>query len=269
LVIGLYRAFEFTLRGFPILSARAWATIAIALWLWPVVFILLGTSLGIAGRPFRALAVLTQSRPLSAAEGQTHLPSDIQVRAVDLDGAPDAKPMSLLRGWRQYVIVSEVLVEELDAEEFEAVLRHEEYHLQESNRALLLEALSPIVGGKNALLAFYDYRESERAADDRAVEYVGHKATYRAVEKMYNLAATANTAPNRIRIHHPGIVRREEISERVNDLNAVAKIRRLLRYPIATLNAPYQLYFGAVLLETAHLDAEARLNRLNQKVHGA
>jgi Zn-dependent protease with chaperone function len=265
MVAGLYQALAYNFRELPGLSPRGWSTVVVTLWLWPIGIIVVGTALGVVGRPFRALAALARSDRLSAARGQHLLGDDIQIRTVDLGGVPDAKPMTVLGGWRQYVFVSEVLVETLTDEEFEAVLRHEEYHLQESNRSLLAEALSLLVGGKNALLAFYDYRASERAADDYAARHTSYNTTHDAVEEMYKLAAAADDTADRLGINHPGIVHREAAQGLLEDLQDPGRLRRVFQRLMAGPAATYELYFGGALLDTAHLDPEARLARLRER----
>jgi NADH:ubiquinone oxidoreductase subunit 3 (subunit A) len=268
MIYGFYEMFHNVVSGFPIIPPRMLSTLLIALLLWPVFIIFFATVAELFHRPYRAFRNLSRSTPLTDEEGQDLLPPDIQIRRFDNDGEPDARPMTLLGGWRKYVFVSDVLVTDEafvadDRKRLAAILRHEEYHIREDNQSFLIECLSLFVGGKNSLLAFYDYRESERNADDYAAEQTSELTTWQALDSMYDLKAEAAETDNPIGTRRPGIVQREQVTKTLEQVDD--DISNLVSKVIINLRAAYDLYFGSVLLETAYLDPDERLDRLSDE----
>jgi hypothetical protein len=223
--------------------------------LWPVGFIVIGSVVELLAQPIRLSLVLMQSQPLSENEGQNLLPDNIQVRRYNCGGRPQAKPVRAFFGLRQYVIVSDIVADELNSapkKELEAVLRHEEYHLQEDQFGLILKFITPLFGGKNAAFAFYDYRESERSADDYAARETSPAVMRRALDQLGELLAdfTESKKTQRIPGQYPGIVRRdtgdsasESDSEESSESDDSAEGGRE-SWLQSRLIAVYNVYFG-------------------------
>jgi hypothetical protein len=171
--------------------------------------------------------------------------------------------MTVLFGLRKYVIVSSLILEEFEDEELEALLRHEEYHLNERNFSLFADLLSILLGGRNTLLAFYDYRKSERNADAYAASRVGRVPLWHALHRLFQLRANSPTSSDDSPIRHPGVVGRTTPTEgesKESEETTENLLKRLLSSIDAYTKAPQVLYFGGALLATAHLEEEARLS---------
>jgi hypothetical protein len=166
-------------------------------------------------------------------------------------------------GSKQYVFVSQILVEELSQAELEAILRHEEFHVREPSNSLLASFLSLFIGGKNSLLAFYDYRASERAADDYAADKTSRTTVRRAIGRVYDIKADVVGLNNRIKIRHPGIIQPDDIGRVFERIKSGGnRIVNIFRIVWKSIIISYDLYFGSALLETAHLDRQKRIERL-------
>ncbi|MFB6188039.1 MAG: M48 family metalloprotease, partial [Halobacteriaceae archaeon] len=185
------------------------------------------------------------------------LPEDVSVLLLDEsdEGSVVAHPVSVLFGWRKYIVVSKLVVEELSEDELEAVLAHESYHIR--NGDLEVGALASILslgfGGKNSLLVFYDFPRIEAEADRFARDQVGLESIVVAIDKLDILVK--QSAGKEIPSTSPGFVDLEEVNEY---LKSDSLGRNLRRY----LNAPSDLLFGDTLLKTAHSNAETRISRL-------
>ena len=262
---GIYRVLDYNLRGIPLVVPRTASLVVLGIFLWPFLFIIAGTVCEILARPYRTVAALRGSTPLTESEGQSLLSSDIQIRSMPLDGEPDARPLVVLFGLRNYVVVSEVVVEELTDRQLEAVLRHEEYHIRERDPGLVTEGLSFLFGGKNATLAFYDYRQSERKADRYAKRKTSATAIRRALDEMYRLKSEARRQADRVPSRHPGIVSFESLTADGVTEHGTEFRARVMTTISTYLRAPYDLYFGSVLVETAHADSERRLEYLSEE----
>jgi len=114
---------------------------------------------------------------------------DISVEVVKIESeAPVVAPVSTGLG-SSAVLVSQAVVDKLNDDELEAILRHEEYHIM--NRDLLSNLVASVLsvgfGGRNALLAFYGYPGIEVEADKYAVKKTDKSTVIQAVKKMYEL----------------------------------------------------------------------------------
>lgn len=258
---ALYTTLDQTAIVIPYVPARVFSVGFLLTVLWPFVFIGFGTVTQIIGRPYRAVWALWQSYQVSAERIQASVDDDIQVRQINRDGYPDLRPFTLLGLWK-FVLVSEVLIEECEPDELEALLRHEEYHIRERGPGAVAVLFSLFVGGANAIAAFYDFRESEREADKEAAAAVGRAPLRRAIIRTYDLRARASNNP--IPGHTPSAVSPLPTVEGTRMAADVTRTRieqlsTLLR---AYILAPHRLYFGGVLTETAHLRKRERLEML-------
>lgn len=269
---SMYIGLRQIVEGVPFAPLQFTSVLLMLVLLWPVGFIVIGSVVELLAQPIRLTLLLMRSQPLSENEGQNLLPDNIQVRRYNCDGRPQAKPVRAFFGLRQYVIVSDIVVDELNSapkKELEAVLRHEEYHLQEDQFGLLLKFITPLFGGKNAAFAFYDYRKSERSADDYAARETSSAVMRRALDQLGELLAdfTDSKETRKIPGQYPGIIRRstgdsasgsdtEESSE--TDDSTESKRESWLQ---SRLIAVYNVYFGSILLDTAHMDIDSRIER--------
>lgn len=262
LLAGLYRTLDYTLANVPVVSARTASLAFLCTLLWPFVFVAFGTIAELLGRPYRALRVLHLSDPV--ADVQSLVADDIQVRSIDCCGYPDLRPLSVLFGAKEYVIVSGIVLEECPRDELEALLRHEQYHLQERSLGFGATVLSSVLGGANLLPAFYDFRESERKADAAAAEAVGVKPLRHAIIRLYDLQARAGSNP--IAVLHPGAIGTDTTRPETTQIRAEASAigTRVAAVLWSFLVATYQLYFGGILLDTAHMRKKERLDALRE-----
>jgi Zn-dependent protease with chaperone function len=148
--------------------------------------------------------------------------TSINVVTVDSE-VPVAGPVSTGLG-SSSILVSRTVIENLNDDELEAVLRHEEYHI--INRDLLANIAASILsvgfGGRNTLLAFFGYPGIEESADKYAVEKTDKQTMLNANKKMYKMSNSLESEDTEIQ----GL--------------------ELLWKPL------YQFYFGKFLLGTSH-----------------
>lgn len=188
------------------------------------------------------------------------VPEEIQVLVIEEEQASVlVNPMSLLFGWRNYIIINKSVEKKLTPDELDAVLAHEVYHI--NNQDLKVNAAAKIVslgfGGFNALLTFYDYPRIEEEADDYARNKMGATATIVAIDKMDILAQrfSGKTIPGL----SPGFVDSPEFIQ--SGWDSLSGIRAALdEYS----SSPYKLLFGKVILHTAHLEPRERIARIRQ-----
>lgn len=214
----------------------------------PLAWLTVGWLAHLAGSVGGRLVALARSTPLRRAtrpDGAEAARSDrfpVPVRVVPTD-RPLVRPVAVGGLWRG-VLVGRPVVEELAADELRAVVAHEAHHLE--GRDLTAAAVAALAGlgfgGRNALLAFYDYAAAERAADEHAARTVGADAVVRALRRLEGLqsraagAAVADGGP-------------------AGDSAARSATRTARR----TLRAPYDLFFGRVLLDAAHRSVDERI----------
>ncbi|GGL44994.1 hypothetical protein GCM10009037_30520 [Halarchaeum grantii] len=261
-LVDLYRTLDYTFRdaGLP---ARAVGIGYLCLLLWPFVFVALGTVTELLARPIRVATVFLRSSSLPEDDGQDLLPDAVEVRRIDRAGFPALRPLSLPLGLGHYVFVSDVLVAECSRAELHALLEHEHYHIRERSLGVGATVLSSLLGGTTLLPAFYDYRESERAADAAAAAVLDARTVRDAIRRIYELRARTDGTP--LALPHPGIVGADTRTPQ-GDATAVDSLRdaveRLRTTVYAYGTAPYRLYFGSVLVDTAHLRKRERLDAL-------
>lgn len=230
---------DLTVAGFYALLVAPLAWLAVG-WL-----VHLGTS--VVGRA----VALVRSAPLPAAAlGGMGPDTDVEpfpvaVRVVPMD-RPMVRPVAVAGLWRG-VLVGRPVVDGLAADELRAVVAHETHHLH--GRDLTAGAVATLAGlgfgGRNALLAFYDYAAAERAADEHAARTVGPDVLVRALRRLEGLQARGVGRP----VANGGV---EAASTVVH-----TRGRRLVR-------APYDLFFGRALLDSAHRSVDERVRYIRK-----
>lgn len=178
---------------------------------------------------------------------------------------PLVRPVSVGVGLWERIVIRQDVLDTLPPAALDAVVLHEYYHLQ--NRDLQVNALATVLtilaGGRNALLAFYDYPAVERAADQFAARHVGTDAVITAIRLMEQYAMAASTP--RVTSGSPGFTEptdpdyAETTTGRMTFTKAVRRVRRGL---VVSLTAPYMLYFGRVLFDTARPTPDERIATL-------
>ncbi len=177
---------------------------------------------------------LSLYRELAAkTEPDSDIDSSVPVRVLQTDGIV-AHPFRTLTG-NNAILLSRGVIDELDEDELEAVIAHELYHLR--NRDLSRNAVASVfgllVGGRNALVAVYDYPKIEREADEYAVSQVGADALVRALRRLDSMRSLSAARPGVVGDYDGG--------------------------GWWLISAPYQVLFGSVLLENAHASIDERV----------
>jgi len=205
----------------------------------------------------------------------SEVPDNITVLEINDEYGVIVRPISLFFGLKQYILIGESAHKELDTEDqLDAVLAHEVYHIQ--NRDLQVGAVSQLLsfcfGGKNAILAFYDYPKIEREADEYAAKNVGKKPTKIAIDKLDIVSRKLNGGE--ISNASPGMLstkRAEKYSTKMSDLlisgdsekltSRLSSMREVLE---SYTNAPENLLHKDVLVQSSHTDAETRIQRIEE-----
>jgi hypothetical protein len=265
---GLYWTLDYVFADAPFVRARIWSLTFLTVILWPFVFATIGTAIELLARPYRSIRVLYDSTPTSE-EIQSMVDDSIQIRRINRDGDPNLRPLSVFFGFRRYIFVSDVVIDEYkennenrDKNQLKGLLQHEQYHLRERSLGFGATILSSVLGGANLLPAFYDFRKSERQADAYAAEVVGKTSLQHAIIRLYDLKARSD--PNPIGLQHPGVIGADTVRNQFSEIET--ELSNLPGNILTTLwsylSASYQLYFGGILLDTAHMRKRDRLAAL-------
>jgi Zn-dependent protease with chaperone function len=238
-LVGLtpaYSALDAVFAAVPFVPARVLSVSVHLLALGPILYVAVGWVYAVGVGTLARWAALLRSAPLSVA-----IPTTIPVRVAAL-GAPVVRPVSLALGRWPFVIVAEETTALLATDELAAVVAHEAHHLE--GRDLLAGAVAAVaglaVGGRNAVLAFYDYHAAERAADAHAARVTSSGAVIRAIRRLEDAHARRSVSLADAPVRH------------------VATSGRLSTVALA----PYHLLFGTVLLDAAHASTDERVARL-------
>jgi hypothetical protein len=282
-----YVATDSTFQAAPVGPPRVYSLAYLATLSWPFLFIVIGTIAGTLRRPYKLLSILARSRPIKPDSRQQMLTDDIgdNINDIDdieirrIDRGADVTQFRFLFGWRKYIVISDVIIDrlhtgDLRSKEFEAIVRHEEYHLRERHYSILAACLGPFLGGRNALLVFKDYRASEDQADDHAIIHTSQDALSNGIDQVYK-ESTGNTNPSEVILSaNPGVVRREAIDDLFtfddssgdnSDNDDDRLLARASKWLNSRLRMTYYLYFGAILVETAHRSPDKRFDRLKNE----
>lgn len=250
-----YPVLERVFAGWPALSARTYAILIYELLLSPAMFFIGMWVYSTADHLVNRSRIFLQLNTAEQLESGV-VPDSIDVVVSDSD-LPNAHSGSLFFGWRDFIIVSQPLIDSLSNDELDAVLAHEVYHLKNQDWVtnLLASAFAVVTGGRNSLLVFYGYPRIEREADDYAVQVVGQKLVSDALEEleieMLKLRKGGDTSTGD---ELPGIFGMLQ-DTRYWDTEQLSRSKRYLK-------APYRLFFGPLLMDASHLSPEKRRERI-------
>lgn len=260
----IYVSLDAVFQPLPLLSPRSYSLLFASLLFLPTL-LLIGTWLA-----FLVLNILLKVNLIRRGRAESFSginDSSISVISVDV-GRPIIKPLSLFFGLKKCIIVDRSILDLLDQDkgEIQAVLAHEVYHLR--NREVVVNFLSSIFslavfGGKNALLAFYDYPRIEEEADRYAAEKFGAKPLQDALRKIEYLQAQGGSE-SRIeqRLGFPGFIGSQLKSEEKGTDNS-QEDTTLVQRVLADFLAPYSLFYGTVLFDQAHRSIDERIEGLS------
>jgi hypothetical protein len=251
LTSNFYSHLDAFFGGSPLLPSRTYSVGVLILLNAPIVVMVASWVFHLYRNLHSKLKLLTRS---TTDETLSRL-SETSVRILDTE-ALSIYPTVLFFGWKQYIVVSQKVVTELDEKELAAVLAHEQYHLK--NRDYIVNTLASLfslfVGGRNSLLLFYNYGQTERDADRYAADMVGEEALISALDRLELVQLRERKHTSGLTIGSPGFIKslsfRNGFSkELVTDLWFEVK---------SYLTAPYHLFFGRFVFDTAHASIEER-----------
>jgi hypothetical protein len=200
-----------------------------------------------------------------------NLESDLSIYVVPDRGRPVFSLSSYFLGWKPFIVVSEDVVEELTegtigenygVEALEAMVAHEQYHVDNSDlyAEMLASLLSVGFGGRNSLLSFYDYSKAEEKADEFAKKVVGAKPLMIAIDKMDEIQ-NESTSPGLGGAPSFGPFRDSDMTGLdVEDVGG--RLRRYTYLLIVISRSPRMLYASDLLNRSAHLSVEERIDRI-------
>lgn len=242
--------------------------------LWPLVFLVggLGISLCSSGLTWLYHLVFGKWKKVETACGTLSVvvipPNPLLAWYFDEYTQPaTARPGTVLPGMKYCVVLSERVYKELRADPLEALLLHEIFHIRNHDLRvhLLATILSVGFGGQNALLAFRDYSQIERDADDFAKAHVGTRSVVYAINSMKNMqvgtleqSLSGGTHPNFV----PLLIRSKSLENDTDERAAGSHKTTLLQRAVSVFLTPYRLMFGDLVTRTAHLPAHERIARL-------
>ena len=243
--------------GWPLFPSSVYTAMFYTVLLLPIYLFILGWIYSIITE------LATKVRLLTTAErwngDSAIIPEGITVLIPDQDNSLDIRPLSVFFGRRKYIVVSQTVIDTLSEDELEAVFAHETYHIK--NQDLVFNAVASLfavlLGGRNALLTFYDYPAIEREADQYAAVQVGRKPLINAISKLED-----NQIKKRgISVGGPDFIPRrpEQVAE--GD-SLIMKTRNAVNDMQSLYMAPYHLFFGRMLLDAAHLNKNERISFL-------
>jgi len=261
----IYTNLDSVFESLPLLSPRSYSLLFVSLIFLPTLLLI------ITWLAFLILQTISRASLIRGGRKENFVVVDdskISVISVD-SNRPIIQPLTLFFGLRKFIIVDRSVLDilEEDHNELQAVLAHEAYHLR--NREVLVNILSTIFsiavfGGRNALLAFYDYPRIEGEADRYAAEKFGSESLQNALRKIEYLQAQA-TEESRIEqiLGLPGFVGTRAEAEERNTGNPQEEIT-LVKRVLTDFFAPYSLFYGTVLFDQAHRSIDERIEKLSE-----
>lgn len=193
------------------------------------------------------------------------VPDSIKAVVVEEDGFPNAYAGSLFFGLKDFIIINQSMVKLLDDRQLDALLAHEIYHLQNRDWAanLLAGIFSLLFFGRNTLLVFWGYPSVEREADKYAADRVGVEPLQSAlhdltVEKERYRRLRERHLPDESQRSKPSLPGFWTIISNTVSQRRLQRLTELQRY----ITDPYELLFGSIVFQSAHLNLDDRRNRL-------
>jgi Zn-dependent protease with chaperone function len=186
-------------------------------------------------------------------------PETVDAVVADDGGFPASYSGSLFFGLKHFIIVNRSMIDLLDDKELDAIIAHEAYHIQNRDWAanLLAGLFSPLTLGRNTLLVFRGYPQIEQEADDHAAHTVGTQHLKSALQKLelkkvkHQRMSDTDSRENKF----PPL---QEILAAAHTRKTLQPLTQLKQY----LYAPYQIFFGSIIFQSAHHSLEQRQKRL-------
>lgn len=153
--------------------------------------------------------------------------------------------------WKDFIVVSKKLFEDLERGEVEAIIAHEECHIVEndSSLAVFIALFSPVVGlGRNVVYSLFDYKSREFRADSYASEKAGQSQVISALEKLRSLKVES------------AVKRKADLSTVTPTLTPV--IDEEDPNTDSIFDRYYGLYFGNFAVSEVHPSLDERIRRL-------
>jgi len=229
----------------PLLSA------VILLAVLPLLYIPVGILLQTITFPVEIWRLFKNSDPIeSGGDTEVSIDVDAQVRKLYVDGYVAG---SYSTGVRNYIFVSETMVQELESDELAAVIAHEEGHIYHGDA--LLSFFLPLVAllmvtGKNIVYAVMDFHSREYRADQYAAEKVGEEPLRRALQKI---ASTTDDTD------------RHTAQPQFTAAPTLISAPRLNNYNIGIRDRYFGSYFGNFALTEAHPSIDERIQQINDR----
>jgi hypothetical protein len=192
----------------------------------------------------------------------------ISIVSVD-SGSALIKPVTMFFGLKQIIVVNKSVLENLENNELQAVLAHEVYHLRKRETAL--NVFSSVlafgfIGGKNAVLSFYNYPRIEEEADQYAVQQYGTESLPTALRKLEHLRTRkdVNGLITSSLASYPGTTRVHAESEDATDTGEQSDAwTNWIHGVLNDFVSPYQLFYGSILFDEAHKQIDDRINMIS------
>ncbi|MFB6216537.1 MAG: M48 family metalloprotease [Candidatus Aenigmatarchaeota archaeon] len=251
-----YRSF---FQSLPLLPVKTYLFIFELVLLTPFLLIAWMWAFNFSTQIWMKWRVLNKSETVS--QSYETVPRDIEVRKAS-QGTP-AAPVTLFLGFKKYIILDEQFIDEAETKgEIEALLAHEVYHLE--NRDFLVNTVAAVTslffGGKNALLAFYDYPEKEREADRYAAGKTSRDDLINGIETSYRFVLEDDRHPD-TRDTKPLSFRPPTTILSEGAIGAVKHdFQRMFNWVLRT----YLIFFGDVLFAKAHLNRKNRIEYIEE-----
>ncbi|MFC4359284.1 M56 family metallopeptidase [Halobium salinum] len=189
------------------------------------------------------------------------VPRRVDAAIIEDGGFPAAYSGSLFFGLKHFITVNQPMVDLLNEKELDAIIAHEAYHIQNRDWAanLLAGIFSLLFLGRNTLLVFRGYPEIEQKADDHAAHTVGSHHLKSALQKLelekLKHQRTQDTSPGEADL--PPL---QEILTAAYAQKTLQPLTQIKQY----LYAPYELFFGSIIFQSAHHSLEQRQRRLQK-----
>lgn len=152
--------------------------------------------------------------------------------------------------WRDFIVVSEGMVEELDSGEIDSIVAHEDCHInhREPQLAVFIALLSPLIFmGKNVIYTLFDFRSREFRADKYAAQVSDPDDLREALERLQSVKAERSTQEKKLDSVLPTLSSMDQVQDGEDD----------------SLTEVYlEYYFGDFAVTGIHPSLGERIERL-------